>query len=78
MFTLFVETEQVHVHESDYLVRYFKHTGLDGMTSYSLEVRFSPEDILVIDDPSMGRLRHKLHTILPAALYSRRLAGMSQ
>jgi hypothetical protein len=73
-----IETEQVHVHDADYLVRYFKNTDMDGMVSYSLEVRFGPDDALMIDDHSIGRLRHKVREILPAALYSRLLAGMSR
>ncbi|MEW6325506.1 MAG: hypothetical protein AB1515_08995 [Nitrospirota bacterium] len=77
MFSLMIETEQVHLQETDYLVRYFKRINFDGIVRYSLEVRFGPDDALVIDDPSYGRLRHKLQAILPAALYSRRLAGMA-
>jgi len=57
-------------------VRYFKHHNGAGATGYSLEVQLHPDDTLVIDDPSLERLRHKLSDILPAALYSRMVVAM--
>ncbi len=57
-------------------MRYFKHHHGAGAASYSLEVRVNPDDTLVMDAPSLERLRHKLHDILPAALYSRMVVAM--
>jgi hypothetical protein len=76
IFTTFIEAEWISFNDATYLVRYFKHHNGDGVVSYSLEVRLHPDDTLVIDAPSLERLRHKLHDILPAALYSRMVVAM--
>lgn len=76
IFTTFIEANRVSINNNTYLVRYFKHHNGAGVASYSLEVQLRPDDTLVIDAPSLERLRHKLSDILPAALYSRMIVAM--
>lgn len=66
------------MNDADYEVKYYRNTKIGGMVSYSLEVGLSDDDKLVIDDPSFGRLRHKLDEILPAALYTRMVAAVER
>jgi hypothetical protein len=67
----------VLLNDTDYEVRFFRHTSLSGVTSYSLEIGFDPDDKMVIDDPSIGHLEQKLKEILPAALYTRMMATVT-
>jgi hypothetical protein len=76
IFTTFIEADWITLNNTTYLVRYFKHHNGAGVASYSLEVQLHPDDTLVIDAPSLERLRRKLHDILPAALYSRMIVAM--
>jgi hypothetical protein len=76
IFTTFIEAEWIACNDATYLVRYFKHQNGEGMASYSLEVQLHPDDTLVIDAPSLERLRQKFRDILPAALYSRMVVAM--
>ncbi|HUJ79234.1 MAG TPA: hypothetical protein VLY45_02835 [Nitrospiria bacterium] len=71
-----VEAKWIAFDNDMYLVNFFKHHNGDGLSTYSLEVRLDPDDTLVIDATSLEQLRHKLHKILPAALYSRRVVAM--
>ncbi|MBI3621842.1 MAG: hypothetical protein HY208_06610 [Nitrospirae bacterium] len=76
MFTTFIKAERIAFNNATYQVRYFKHQNWEGVTSYSLEVQLHPDDTLVIDAPSIERLRQKFRDILPAALYSRMVVAM--
>jgi len=76
MFTTFINAESIEFNDSTYQVRYFKHRNGEGGVSYSLDVLLHPDDTLIIDAPSLEQLRHKLHEILPAALYSRMVVAM--
>jgi hypothetical protein len=76
IFTTFIEAEWISFNNTTYLVRYFKQHNGQGATGYSLEVQLNPDDTVVIDAPSLERLRQKLHDILPAALYSRMVVAM--
>jgi len=76
MFTTCINTEWIEFNEATYQVRYFKHQNGGIAVSYSLDVLLHPDDTLIIDAPSLEQLRHKLHEILPAALYSRMVVAM--
>jgi hypothetical protein len=72
MFTKLIGVEKIHLNAADYEIRYHRNTNLDGKTSFTSEVEIGQNDKIILDDRSIGSLKHKVDLVLPAALYSRK------
>ncbi len=72
MFTKLIEVEKRHLNSTNYEIRYFRNTNLNGKTSFTSEVDIGLDDKIILDDRSVDSLKYKVDLILPAALYSRR------
>lgn len=71
MFAKLIEVEKIHLNASDYEIRYFRNTNLNGGTNFTSEVKVGQDDKIILDDRTMAGLKYKVDLVLPAALYSR-------
>ena len=74
MFTKLIEVEKIHLNAADYEIRYYQNTNFNGISSFASEVEIGQNDKIILDDRSIGSLKHKVGLVLPAVLYSRRVS----
>ncbi len=75
MFRTLVRTEALEIADQTVSVRYFELRTLRGARRYSAEIVLGPGDRIIIDDDSVSNLATRATRLVPATLYSRRLAG---
>ena len=75
MFRKLVKTEEIEIDERAYAVKYFKSNTLRGTQRYSAELALGPSDRIIFDGNSLGDLESRVARLVPATLYSRRLAA---
>jgi hypothetical protein len=77
MFRTLVKTEALIVDDRTFAIRYFEHRTARGARRYSAEILLGPGDRIILDDDSVATLEAKAARLVPATLYSRRLATLS-
>ena len=75
MFRKLVKTEEIEIDERAYAVKYFESKTLRGTQRYSAELALGPSDRIIFDGNSLGDLESRVARLVPATLYSRRLAA---
>ncbi|HYM24984.1 MAG TPA: hypothetical protein VEU08_17325 [Vicinamibacterales bacterium] len=75
MFRTLVKTEALAVDHQTVTVRYFELRMLRGARRYSAEIVLGPADRIILDDDSVTNLEARAARLVPATLYSRRLAA---
>jgi len=75
MFRTLVKTEALTVDRVTVTVRYFELRTLRGARRYSAEIVLGPADRIILDDDSVTNLEARAARLVPATLYSRRLAA---
>ena len=75
MFRTLVKTETLTVDSETVTVRYFEVRTLRGARRYSAEIVLGPADRIILDDDSVTNLGARAARLVPATLYSRRLAA---
>ena len=75
MFRTLVKKETLTVDRETVTVRYFEVRTLRGARRYSAEIVVSPADRIILDDDSVTNLEARAARLVPATLYSRRLAA---
>ena len=74
MFRTLVKTEAVAIENRSYPVRYFEVRTNRGLRRYSAEILLGPDDRVILDGDSVINLEARATRLVPATLYSRRLA----
>jgi hypothetical protein len=74
MFRTLVKTEALAIENQMVAVRYFEVRTLRGARRYSAEILLGPGDRIILDDDSVSNLETRTACLVPATLYSRRLA----
>jgi hypothetical protein len=75
MFRTLVKTDALAVDHLTVTVRYFELRTLRGARRYSAEILLGPADRIILDDDSVTNLETRAARLVPATLYSRRLAA---
>jgi hypothetical protein len=75
MFRTLVKTDSLIVESEKVTVRYFELRTLRGARRYSAEIVLGPADRIILDDDSVTNLEARAARLVPATLYSRRLAA---
>jgi len=75
MFRTLVKSEAMAVDDQEVSVRYFELRTLRGARRYSAELLIGPGDRIILDDDSVTNLEARTQRLVPATLYSRRLAA---
>ena len=75
MFRTLVKSEAMAVDDQEVSVRYFELRTLRGARRYSAELLIGPGDRIILDDDSVTNLEARTLRLVPATLYSRRLAA---
>jgi hypothetical protein len=75
MFRTLLRTDALAVDNRTFPVRYFELRTHRGARRYSVEIVLAPGDRIILDDDSMTNLETRTACLVPATLYSRRLAG---
>ena len=75
MFRTLVKTETLAIDHLTVTVRYFELRTLRGARRYSAEILLGPVDRIILDDDSVTNLEARAARLVPATLYSRRLAA---
>jgi len=75
MFRILVKTESLAIEDRTYPIRYFELRTLRGARRYSAEILLGPGDHIILDDDSVTNLEARTTRLVPATVYSRRLAG---
>ena len=75
MFRTLVKTDTLTVDRETVTVRYFELRTLRGTRRYSAEIVLGPADRIILDDDSVTNLEARAARLVPATLYSRRLAA---
>jgi hypothetical protein len=75
MFRTLVKTDTLFADEISVTVRYFELRTLRGARRYSAEIVLGPADRIILDDDSVPNLEARAARLVPATLYSRRLAA---
>jgi len=75
MFRTLVKKEMLTVDRETVVVRYFEVRTLRGARRYSAEIVVGPADRIILDDDSVTNLETRATRLVPATLYSRRLAA---
>jgi hypothetical protein len=75
MFRTLVKKETLTVDRETVTVRYFEERTLRGARRYSAEIVIGPADRIILDDDSVTNLEARAARLVPATLYSRRLAA---
>jgi hypothetical protein len=70
-----LRTDALAVDNRTFPIRYFELRTLRGARRYSAEIVLGPGDRIILDDDSMTNLETRTACLVPATLYSRRLAG---
>lgn len=74
MFRTLIETVQIEVDGQLYAAHYFELRTARGVRRYSCEVVLGEADRVIVDDDSMSGLQLRVSRVVPATVYSRRLA----
>jgi hypothetical protein len=74
MFRTLLRTDALAVDNRTFPIRYFELRTLRGARRYSAEIVLAPGDRIILDDDSMTNLETRTACLVPATLYSRRLA----
>jgi hypothetical protein len=75
MFRKLVKTGEIEIEGRNYVVRYFEQRTARGARRYSCEVLLDAADRIIVDDDSLTSLESKVARLVPATIYSRRLAA---
>ncbi|HMD36123.1 MAG TPA: hypothetical protein VKH42_14195 [Vicinamibacterales bacterium] len=75
MFRTLVKTDALTVDRETVTVRYFELRTLRGARRYSAEIVLGPADRIILDDDSVTNLEARAARLVPATIYSRRLAA---
>jgi hypothetical protein len=75
MFRTLVKKETLTVDRETVTVQYFEVRTLRGARRYSAEIVVGPADRIILDDDSVTNLEARAARLVPATLYSRRLAA---
>ena len=75
MFRTLVKTDALTVDRDTVTVRYFEVRTLRGARRFSAEIVLGPADRIILDDDSVTNLEARAARLVPATLYSRRLAA---
>jgi len=75
MFRTLVKTDALAADDLTVTVRYFELRTLRGARRYSAEILIGPADHIILDDDSLTNLEARAARLVPATVYSRRLAG---
>ena len=75
MFRILVKTEALAIEDRTYAIRYFELRTLRGARRFSAEILLGPGDHIILDDDSVMNLEARTTRLVPATVYSRRLAG---
>ena len=71
MSTKLIGIKKININDSNYEIRYYRKSNVNGNTLFTSEVYIGLNDKIILDDHSMASLEYKVNLILPAALYSR-------
>ena len=74
MLRMLVKTDAIDLGPLLVAVRYFELRTQRGTRRYSAEIVLGPDDHVILDDDSMATLEARAARLVPATLYSRRLA----
>jgi hypothetical protein len=75
MFRTLVKTGEVEIEGRSYTLRYFEQKTARGARRYSCEVLLEAADRIIVDDDSLTSLESRVARLVPATVYSRRLAA---
>jgi len=75
MFRTLVKTDVLTVDRVTVTVRYFELRTVRGARRFSAEIALGPGDRIIVDDDSVTNLETRAARLVPATLYSRRLAA---
>jgi hypothetical protein len=75
MFRTLMKTDALIIDEHSFPILYFEQRTLRGAQRYSAEIVLAPGDRIILDDDSMTNLEARTRCLVPATLYSRRLAS---
>ena len=75
MFRTLVKTDAIAADNQTVTVRYFELRTMRGARRYSAEIVLGPGDRIILDDDSVTNLETRAARLVPATLYSRRLAA---
>ena len=75
MFRKLVKTGEIEIDGRNYVVRYFELRTARGARRYSCEVLLEAADRIIVDDDSLTSLESRVARLVPATVYSRRLAA---
>jgi len=70
-----VKTHRIEIEGRAYTVDYFEARTERGTQRYSSETVLGPGDRIIVDGSSLGALEWRVARLMPATLYSRKLAG---
>ncbi len=77
MFRLLIKTDNVVVGSRSYRVRYFEQETERGVRRYAAEILIGPGDRIILDGDSVANLEARTARLVPATVYSRRLARVT-
>ena len=69
-----IKTEQIEIEGQADTVDYFEATTERGTQRYTSEAVLGPGDRIIVDGSSLGALEWRVARLMPATLYSRKLA----
>jgi hypothetical protein len=72
-----IKTDVVAVGTRDYRVCYFVQETDRGAVRYSAEILLAPGDRIILDGDSLANLEARTARLVPATVYSRRLARVT-
>jgi hypothetical protein len=70
-----VKTDALAIDHQTVTVRYFELRTVRGGRRYSAEIALGPADRIILDDDSVTNLEARAARLVPATIYSRRLAA---
>ena len=77
MFRLLIKTDNVVVGSRSYRVCYFEQETERGVRRYAAEILIGPGDRIILDGDSVANLEARTARLVPATVYSRRLARVT-
>jgi hypothetical protein len=77
MFRTLIKTDVVAVGPRNYRVSYFVQETDRGAVRYSAEILLTPGDRIILDGDSLANLETRTARLVPATVYSRRLARVT-
>ena len=69
-----VKTDRIEIEGQAYRVDYFEARTERGTQRYTSETVLGPGDRIIVDGSSLGALEWRVARLMPATLYSRKLA----